>query len=99
MKRLEKIIQLTTNIYRLYQDLLNMELQALNGTSEYLEKLEILEMYKELEDKYYKELEYKHKLDEIKKLTYILNVDNLLATDKNDLDFVLQDVKDNKMKN
>lgn len=87
MKKLEKIINLTTRIYELYIVLLNMELNGLNGTSDYLEKLEILKLYKEYEDKYYKELNYKNDIENLTSLKRNLNVDNTVEEHLDNIKF------------
>lgn len=87
MKRLEKIIQLTTHIYNLYIDIFNMDLQGLYGTREYLKKLDDLKLYKEFEDKYYDELNKKYNVDEITNIIGHLNLDNIVDPSKSDMAF------------
>jgi len=94
MKRLDKIINLTNNIYSLYQELINMEYSGLKGSQAYLEKIEYLSICKEFEDKYYNELARKNSLDDIIKLQHILNVDDLIKRDYSDLNFAIYDLTD-----
>lgn len=87
MKRLEKIINLTTRIYELYIDIFYMEIYDLTNTPDYLEKLEILKLYKEYEDRYYKELNSKNNKEELAKLQKNLNVDNTVEEQLSDINF------------
>jgi len=91
MDLVDKIFSISSNIFKIYQELIDLEKINFNTKKIYQDKLEILKLYKQLEDENYKKLFEQSDLKRLIKLKCRLNLDNMLEIQLTDLDFITQD--------
>ena len=91
MDLVDKIFSISSNIFKIYQELIDLEKINFNTKKIYQDKLEILKLYKQLEDENYKKLFEQFDLKRLIKLKCRLNLDNMLEIQLTDLDFITQD--------
>lgn len=89
MDSIDKIFSISSDIFKIYQELIDLE--KLNTKKIYQDKLEILKLYRQLEDETYKKLFEHSNLEKLIKLRYQLNIDDMLETKLTDLDFIVED--------
>ena len=89
MDSIDKIFSISSDIFKIYQELIDLEKLNFNTKKIYQDKLEILKLYRQLEDETYKNLFEHSNLEKLIKLRYQLNIDDMLETKLTDLDFYL----------
>lgn len=91
MDSIDKIFSISSDIFKIYQELIDLEKLNFNTKKIYQDKLEILKLYRQLEDETYKNLFEHSNLEKLIKLRYQLNIDDMLETKLTDLDFIVED--------
>lgn len=90
MDEVKKLYDISKNILKIYQQLMELEKNNLIESKSYKDQIEILNLYKEVEETLYKKIQQKYNLDQILNIRHKINVDNIVEDQLDDFEFAME---------
>lgn len=88
MEEVRKLLELSKQIEKIYSDLIQMEYIGFAYNKKFEEKIEVLRLYKEVEERYINIIKDKYKSEEIFAFARAINTDNVLEKNLNNWSFI-----------